>query len=92
VAGCAFAAWTLARFGFGVRRKPRLPLRIVVTVRGGRADADNYLKLILDGLADGIHIDDKHFNPVTVSRVPKGLLPAGVLIEVYEALAASGAT
>jgi hypothetical protein len=83
VAGCAFAEWTVARFH--ASGEPRLPLRVVVHVRGGRGDADNYAKLILDGLADGIHINDRYFNPIEVCREPKGLGPAGVTIEVWEA-------
>lgn len=61
------------------------PLRIVVHVRGTQLDADNAAKLILDGLAEGIGIDDKYFRTVEmhVYRAPRK--SPSTTIEVYEA-------
>jgi len=77
---------------FIAARQPPIqpPLRVVCHVRGVRGDADNYAKLILDGLAEGIGIDDKHFAIVEMHATAKGLKQPGVLIEVYEAARGRG--
>ena len=85
VAGYAYAAGILMLAGDKKTHKPRLPLRIVCHVRGVRGDADNYAKLICDGLKDGICIDDRHFRTVEMHATAKGLKQPGVTIEVYEA-------
>lgn len=60
------------------------PLRIEIDVRGTRLDADNAAKLVLDGLAAGISIDDREYKSVTVTTTAKGLKEPGVTIRVYE--------
>ena len=71
----------------------RLPLAVRITVYGVRGDADNYSKLICDGLKHALGydritgkllIDDRHFNPVTMCRgASRGVVP-GCLIEVWQ--------
>lgn len=57
-------------------------LRIHVNIFGWRGDADNVLKLVLDGLKEGILIDDRHYNHVeAVKDVRKGF--RGVEIRVW---------
>ncbi len=63
----------------------RLPLTVRVTLYGVRGDADNYLKLILDGLKVATGIDDKHFATVIASRSPYPLITPGAAIEVWQA-------
>lgn len=72
-------------------RKMRLPLQIVLHVHGTRLDADNAAKLILDGLAEGIDIDDRHFKPITVHTYGAPMKTPYTLIHVYEAEASEAA-
>lgn len=62
-----------------------LPLRIVIHVYGTQLDSDNANKLILDGLKEGIGIDDKHYQSVTthVYRAPRK--QPRMVIQVFEA-------
>ena len=85
VAMYAFAEYALRYRCRKPHRYPQPPLRIVCHVRGCRADADNLSKLILDGLADGIGIDDRHFRTVEMHATAKGRNEPGATIEVYEA-------
>lgn len=64
---------------------PEPPYRIVCHVYGTRADVDNLSKLILDGLKEGIGIDDKHFRTVEMHATAKGMKQPRTVIEVYEA-------
>ncbi len=64
--------------------KPARKLAITCTFYGVRGDADNYAKSTLDGLKIGLGLDDKWFNPVTVSKLPKGFAGQGCLIEVWD--------
>ncbi len=63
---------------------PARKLAITCTFYGVRGDADNYAKCTLDGLKIGLGLDDKWFNPVTVSKLPKGFAGQGCLIEVWD--------
>lgn len=71
--------------------KWRLPLTVRVTLYGVRGDADNYLKLILDGLKTATGIDDKHFATVIASRSPYQPVTPGAAIEVWQAEESEGA-
>src|SRR6185437_5894902 len=42
-----------------------LPLEIDLTFYAVRADADNLVKVTLDGVKEAIRIDDRHFSPVS---------------------------
>lgn len=48
----------------------RLPLKVACLFYGCRADADNLLKLTLDGLKEGLRIDDRHFAVVESGKAP----------------------
>jgi hypothetical protein len=61
-------------------------LRVVCTFVGVTGDADNYLKVTLDGLAEGLQINDRYFNPVQAGRERANGRPKGAIIEVYEVL------
>lgn len=71
----------------------RLPLRVVCTFYGTRADADNLLKLTVDGLKAGLGIDDKHYAQIEAEKQPRFLVPdkrqffTGVLISVWASAA-----
>jgi len=73
----------------------RLPLAVGITVYGVRGDADNYAKLVCDGLKHALGydprtgnllIDDRHFARVTITRSAANAVP-GCLIEVWQASA-----
>lgn len=72
-----------------------LPLRVVCTFYGTRADADNLLKLTVDGLKAGLGIDDKHYAQIEAEKQPRFLRPAtrqfftGVRISVWASEPAS---
>ena len=57
----------------------------------GNADADNLLKLTLDGLKTGLHVDDRFFTTVEAHKSSDKRQPQGALIEVYAALPEQGA-
>jgi Holliday junction resolvase RusA-like endonuclease len=63
-------------------------LRVSCTFLGVLGDADNYLKATLDGLAEGLQINDRYFNPVQAARKrgPRGA-QKGAVIEIYEVAA-----
>lgn len=65
-----------------------LPMRVVCTFYRIRAnaDADNLLKLTLDGLKLALRIDDKHFNHVEAHISPDKTAAQGAVIEVYPGL------
>ena len=57
-------------------------LRVRVNIFGWRGDADNVLKLVLDGVKDGIGIDDRHYRHVeAVKDVRAGF--RGVEIHIW---------
>jgi len=59
-------------------------IRVACTFVNVRGDADNYLKSTLDGLAEGLQINDRYFNPVQAARrIVKGQ-PRGAIIEIFE--------
>ena len=68
----------------GAQGRPRGEVEVHCTFRGIRGDVDNYAKLTLDGLKDGLKVDDRYFNPVVVRREPKRGRPQGALIEVWD--------
>lgn len=95
------AVWTAAyekRMGIpkGTARAtfpPGATYRVVCTffhIRGN-ADADNLLKLTLDGLKTGLHVDDRYFTTVEAHKSTDRLQPQGALIEVYTATPEQGA-
>lgn len=89
VAYYAFVAWAM---GLARNNAPVTPpLRIVCHVYGVRGDADNYAKLLLDGLKAGIGIDDSEFRSVTIDATAKGLKAPKAVIEVYEMAAEEAA-
>jgi Holliday junction resolvase RusA-like endonuclease len=51
-------------------RAPRPTLAVSCVFVGIRADADNPVKLTLDGLKIGLAVDDRHFIRVTAERRP----------------------
>ena len=61
-----------------------LPLRVTCRFYGTRknADADNLLKATLDGLKQGLDIDDKHFHSVTAIK-DSGQYTDGAVIEIW---------
>ena len=62
-----------------------LPLRVRCTFYGVRADADNLLKMTLDGLKMALGVDDRHMTPIT-AHVERGrTLGQGARIEVWAA-------
>ena len=73
-------------------RSPALSLLTTLTVEidlyqlRANADPDNYIKATLDGLAQALGINDKHFCQVTVRRMPwvKGRTQ-GAMLTVWEA-------
>jgi Holliday junction resolvase RusA-like endonuclease len=71
-------------------QKERLPigrnLRVACTFVGVTGDADNYLKVTLDGLAAGLQVNDRYFNPVQAERQTANGRPRGAIIDVYEVL------
>jgi len=70
------------------RWKPSGQLRIVIDLRLAQdIDADNVLKLILDGLARAIDYNDRHFLPCVQSKT-SGRKPheACVIVTVEDAL------
>lgn len=75
----------------------RLPLRVVCTFYGCRADADNLLKLTVDGLKAGLGIDDAHYAQIEAEKQPRFLVPdkrqffTGVLISVWASAASADA-
>lgn len=60
----------------------QLPLAVSCTFYGVRGDADNYLKLTLDGIKLALGIDDKHFSPITCAVVRSKKDGQGARIEV----------
>jgi Holliday junction resolvase RusA-like endonuclease len=72
-------------------QRARLPigkdLRVNCVFVGVRGDAANYLKCTLDGLANGLQINDRLFRPVQVDRqtVKAAGATRGAMIEVFEA-------
>jgi Holliday junction resolvase RusA-like endonuclease len=63
-------------------------LSVVCLVQGVRGDADNYLKLIVDGVKIGLMIDDRHFVRVSAEKRPlRRGGKAGAWIEVWRAAA-----
>lgn len=54
----------------GMGREYRIPLRVACIFYGVRADVDNLLKLTLDGLKEGLGIDDRHFAVVESGKAP----------------------
>lgn len=69
-----------------------LPLKIGCVFYGSRADADNLLKLTIDGLKEGLGIDDRHFAVVESGKAPtfmrNGRRFRGCWIGVWENVAA----
>ena len=63
----------------------QLPLAVHCTFYGVRGDADNYLKLTLDGLKVAINLDDRYFSPVTAAVVRSRKDGTGARIEVMAA-------
>lgn len=63
----------------------QLPLAVHCTFYGVRGDADNYLKLTLDGLKVAINLDDRYFSPVTSEVVRSRKEGIGARIEVRAA-------
>jgi Holliday junction resolvase RusA-like endonuclease len=67
--------------------RQRLPaegeLRVACTFSNVRGDAPNYLKATLDGLAEGLQMNDQRFNPVVAARRSAKGQPVGVIIEIY---------
>jgi hypothetical protein len=61
------------------------PLRIVCTFYGLRSNADghNYLKATLDGLEQGLGINDKHFTDTRAVKCSDGTYTDGAVIEVW---------
>lgn len=72
----------------------RTPLKVACVFFGCRADADNLLKLTLDGLKEGLGIDDRHFAVVESGKAPafvrNGRRFRGCWIGVWESAAADG--
>lgn len=73
-----------------------LPLKVACLFYGSRADADNLLKLTLDGLKEGLGIDDRHFAVVESGKAPtfmrNGRRFRGCWIGVWESVAAAPAS
>ena len=71
----------------------RLPLKVACLFYGSRADADSLLKLTLDGLKEGLGIDDRHFAVVESGKAPafirNGRRFRGCWIGVWESMAAA---
>lgn len=64
--------------------------RVRLTFWGVRGDADNYVKIALDGLARGLGVNDRCFTSVESVRVrTRPGLHAGVRIEVWPATTAA---
>jgi Holliday junction resolvase RusA-like endonuclease len=63
-------------------RPEQLPLRVHCVFHGVRGDADNYLKLTLDGLKCALDVDDRCFSPVTAEVVRSRSDGQGARIEV----------
>jgi Holliday junction resolvase RusA-like endonuclease len=82
VAECAWASCVAQGKAWSVHP---YPLRIVCHVYGTRADADNLSKLLLDGLKEGIGVDDRHYRTVEMHATAKGLKQPRTIIEVYRA-------
>lgn len=60
--------------------------RVRLTFWGVRGDADNYAKLTVDGLAQGLGVNDRCFAEVTCRRVTtRPGLHSGVKVEVWPA-------
>lgn len=74
----------------------RTPLKVVCIFYGSRADADNLLKLTLDGLKFSLGIDDGHFAVVESGKAPvftrNGRRFRGCWIGVWESVAAASAS
>lgn len=49
-------------------RAPRPQLAVSFTLVGVRGDADNYAKLICDGVKIGLMVDDRYFTRVTATK------------------------
>ena len=78
--------WIAFRIQSHIFAPEQLPLRVHCTFYGVRGDADNYLKLTLDGIKRAIGIDDRHFSPVTAEVVRKrNNGQQGARIEVWAA-------
>ena len=78
--------WIAFRIQSHIFAPEQLPLRVHCTFYGVRGDADNYLKLTLDGIKRAIGIDDRHFSPVTAEVVRKrNAGQQGARIEVWAA-------
>lgn len=58
------------------------PLAIHCVFYGVRGDADNYLKLTLDGIKTALGVDDQYFSPVTAEVVRGRTHGQGARIEV----------
>ncbi len=73
----------------------RTPLKVACIFYGSRADADNLLKLTLDGLKEGLGIDDRHFAAVESGKAPtftrNGRRFRGCWIGVWESALAAPA-
>lgn len=63
----------------------QLPLQLHCTFYGVRADADNLLKLTVDGIKAALDIDDRHFTPITAAVVRSRKEGVGARIEVWAA-------
>lgn len=70
----------------------RRPFHVVCTFYGSRADADNLLKMAIDGVKIGLQIDDRYFAHIEARSGGRegGEIAKGVRIEVYEAPVPSG--
>lgn len=61
------------------------PLEVDLTFYGVRADADNLVKITIDGVKEAIGIDDRHFSPISSHVVSGSSHPKGVRIEIFGA-------
>lgn len=78
-------AWLACReLRFVPKVTPGTTYRIVCTFYGVKGDVDNMVKTTIDGLKEGIGVDDRYYSTIEAHKGEDGAIKQGARIVVYQ--------